>query len=169
MSKKPKKPHYIRTPLEPVWEDEETSAEQEDPRQKQIDEEQMFREAVEFGKIPVKDDKETIEKSRPTKPTSKAHNRHQIDLHGMTVDEAQYHVVNAINDILSQAKGQPVEIRIITGKGNNSKGRDPQLVKNIHYVVESKFRHRIIHIEVSPHELQLGGTYLKGHFDLKLK
>jgi DNA-nicking Smr family endonuclease len=78
-------------------------------------------------------------------------------------------VISAINDILALAKGQTVEIRIITGKGHHSKGRAPQLISEIHHVVEATFSQRIVSIEVSPHELNLGGMYLKGHFDVKLR
>jgi hypothetical protein len=36
-------------------------------------------------------------------------------------------------------------------------------------VVEARFKDRLINIEVSPHELQIGGTYIKGHFDMKIR
>ena len=170
MKKPGKKPHYIREPLKPEWEDEETSENQEDPRLKEEDEARLFKEAVEKGPAPVKDkDQSHPPKTHTHKSPKPSSSRHDIDLHGMTVSEAQDYVIHTITALLDQSKGQPIDIRIITGKGHHSQGRRPQLISSIHHVVEARFRQRIIHIEASPHELQLGGAYLKGHFDLRIK
>lgn len=170
MKKKPQKPHYIKQPLEPEWEDETPSEIPVDPKIKQEEEARLFREAVEKGLFAAKESKEEEEQRLSNSARSKrSPSRHEIDLHGMTVSNAQSYVIDAINNILSQAKGQPVDIRIITGKGHHSKGRQPQLISEIHHIVESTFRHRLITIEASPHELNLGGMYLKGHFDLRIK
>ena len=170
MKKPGKKPHYIKEPLKPEWEDEETSETPEDPRLKEEEEARLFKEAVEKGPVPVKDkDKPIPARANASKHPRPSSSRHDIDLHGMTVSEAQDYVIHTITALLDQSKGQPIDIRIITGKGHHSQGRQPQLISSIHHVVEARFRQRIIHIEASPHELRLGGTYLKGHFDLRIK
>lgn len=170
MKKPPKKPYYNKDPLVPEWEDEQPIEKPIDPKIKQEEDARLFKESIERGIFPPKDkDSDDNERFSKSKRTQKTSNRHDIDLHGLTVSEAQSYVIKAIEDILSQAKGQPVDIRIITGKGHHSAGRRPQLISEIHHVVEAKFRHRLITIEASPHELNLGGHYLKGHFDLRIK
>ena len=165
--KNPDKKHKIT----PVWEDEEQVSSSNPSKLSAEEEAKLFHEAVKFGKVPKKDDESKL--SKPSKPSAilskKKIDRHDIDLHGLTVEEAQRHVVRAIEDILANAKGQTVNIRVITGKGHRSRGREPQLVHSIHHVVESRFKSRLISIEVSPHELKMGDSYLKGHFDLKIR
>ncbi len=170
MKHPPKKPSKQKKPFTPEWEEEEmTNDTAIDPRIRQEEEAKLFREALETQKFRPKDDDLENEKSRNAHRTQKSAARHTIDLHGLTVAEAQTYVIRAINDVLTNANGQVVDIRIITGKGHHSKGRAPQLISEIHHVVEATFRKRIVTIEVSPHELNLGGMYLKGHFDVKLR
>jgi len=163
MSKPPKKPK-----IAPEWEDEITPTKTGEKKLTAEEEAQLFHDAVRFGHIPEKD-RELPTQDKISRPIKKTHKRFDIDLHGMTVQDAQSYVIRAIQEILDGAKGQMVEIRVITGKGHRSKDRAPQLIHSIHHVVESKFKHRLISIEVSPHELKLGDTYLKGHFDLKIR
>jgi DNA-nicking Smr family endonuclease len=170
MNKPPKK----RPPLTPQWEDEDpdvsTDQDINTAREREEEAARLFLEAAARGPVITKDkDTAADSNTRSGKPRShKVSNRHEIDLHGMTVDEARRYAVATINALLAQAKGQALDIRVITGKGHNSKGQ-PQLISSIHHVVEDTFKHRLISIEVSPHELQIGDTYLKGHFDLKIK
>jgi DNA-nicking Smr family endonuclease len=169
-----KKPPKKRQPFTPQWEDEEPEVardqSRQDARQREEESARMFLEAASRGPVITKDKETTSDsQTRSGKPRAqKGSDRHEIDLHGMTVDEARRYVIAAIDSIIAQAKGQPTDIRVITGKGHNSKGQ-PQLISSIHHIVEEKFKHRLISIEVSPHELQIGGMYLKGHFDLKIK
>lgn len=150
------------------WEEQEDIPKKNGLRPTPEEDAKLFHEAVRFGKIPRKDLE--LEESRGIKShTKKKTDRYDIDLHGMTVDEAQRYVVNAIEEILASSKGQPVTIRVITGKGHGSRDRGPQLIHSIHHVVESRFKSRLISIEVSPHELKIGNSYLKGHFDLKIR
>ena len=164
----PKKHPEKKRKITPQWEDEEPVISSNPSKPSAEEEAKLFHEAVKFGKVPKKD-----EESKASKPSAilskKKIDRHDIDLHGLTVEEAQRHVVRAIEDILANAKGQTVNIRVITGKGHRSRGREPQLVHSIHHVVESRFKSRLISIEVSPHELKMGDSYLKGHFDLKIR
>lgn len=167
-NKKPKQQPRKSTP-EPDWEDESTTVL---PKNRQNQDEldaKIFREAIESANFePKKIEDSKSHMSTRAKPKHDTSGRYEIDLHGMTLAQAENHVIASINRLLDQHKGHALELRIITGKGNHSKGR-PQLVTSIHHIVESTFRHRIISIEVSPHELQLSGYYLKGHFDLKIK
>jgi DNA-nicking Smr family endonuclease len=177
MSKNPKKPHYIRPNFEPEWEDEAVPETPIDSRLKEEEESRLFKYTIENAKIPVKDH----EKEKRAQADQLAHNsktrtakksssgRVDIDLHGMTVREAQNHVLHTIQTLIDQSQGKILDIRIITGKGNNSAGGKPQLISSIHHVVEARFSERIISMEVSPHELKLGGSFVKGHFDLRIK
>ncbi len=177
MSKKPKKPHYIRPPFEPQWEDEAAPDARIDPRLKEEEESKLFKHTIENAKIPLEDcEKEKRaqadqmdqhSKSRTAKKSPSG--RVDIDLHGMTVREAQNHVLHTIQTLIDQSQGKTLDIRIITGKGNNSAGGKPQLISSIHHVVEARFAARIISMEVSPHELKLGGSFVRGHFDLRIK
>jgi DNA-nicking Smr family endonuclease len=170
------RPPKHRKPPTPEWEDEDKDPEQ--PREQSVQtarerdeaDTKLFLEAASQGPIISKDKDTTVDGStRSGKPRAqKVSNRHEIDLHGMTVDEARRYVIAMINSLLAQAKGQTLDIRVITGKGNNSRGQ-PQLISSIHHVVEEQFRHRLVSIEVSPHELQISGRYLKGHFDIKIR
>jgi len=156
--------------ISPKWEEEElTDLHHVDSKAKEEAEAQLFYEAIASQTFTPKDAGLDNATHTPATRATKSSLRHSIDLHGMTVAQAQAHVIRSIESLLIQAKGQPIDIRIITGKGHHSKGRQPQLISEIHHIVESKFRERIISIEVSPHELKLGGTYLKGHFDVKLR
>ena len=47
MSKKPKKPHYIRPPFEPQWEDEAAPDARIDPRLKEEEESKLFKHTIE--------------------------------------------------------------------------------------------------------------------------
>ena len=158
-----------KSKITPQWVDEEDSPQVQSPTKRTPEEDaKLFRDAIEFEHIPQKD-LHTQTSERHQAKTKKAAERHDIDLHGLTVEEAERHVVIAIESILSTAKGQPVTIRVITGKGHHSPNKKPQLLYAIHRVVESRFSHRLISIEASPHLLKIGDSYLKGHFDLKIR
>ena len=162
----PKRPSEKKSKITPHWEDDEETTVPGQPSRPSAEEEaKLFHEALKSGKIPRKDE----EHSATYRSIRKKIERYDIDLHGLTVEEAQRHVIKAIEDLLASAKGQPVNIRVITGKGHRSRGREPQLIHSIHHVVETRFKARIISIEVSPHELKIGDSYFKGHFDLKIR
>ncbi len=158
-----------KSKITPEWVDEEETSQIQSPTKRTTEEDaKLFRDAIEFERIPQKDLQTPTQERRHAK-TKKASERQDIDLHGLTVEEAQRHVVRVIQDILANAKGQTVSIRVITGKGHGSRDRGPQLIHSIHHVVESTFKSRLISMEVSPHELKIGNRYLKGHFDLKIR
>lgn len=158
-----------KSKITPEWVDEEETSQIQSPKKRTTEEDaKLFRDAIEFERIPQKD-LQTPAQERPHAKTKKASERHDIDLHGMTVEEAQRHVVRAIEDILANAKAQTVNIRVITGKGHHSPNKRPQLLYSIHHVVEERFKTRLVSIEASPHLLKIGDSYLKGHFDLKIR
>jgi DNA-nicking Smr family endonuclease len=165
---KPKNNNIQKDKLRIKWEDQELPSKLVLTKSSADKDAELFHEAIKIDKIRVKD-----EDTQPTKsnksPPKKRKDRHDIDLHGLTVEQAQKHVIRSIEHILDDAKGQPVNIRVITGKGNRSRERGPQLIHSIHHVVEARFKSRIISIDVSPHELKIGDSYLKGHFDLKIR
>lgn len=164
----PKYPNNKKKKMKIQWEDQDPLQKPNPLRLDPEAESKLFHDAVKFGKIHIKDNNPDPKPASQPKPKSKSE-RYDIDLHGLTVEEAQRHVVKAIEDILASAKGQTVNIRVITGKGHRSRGGEPQLIHSIHHVVESRFKSRLISIEVSPHELKIGDSYLKGHFDLKIR
>jgi DNA-nicking Smr family endonuclease len=157
-----------KSKINPEWIDEKQPEEQGSTRLTVEQEAKLFHDAIEFGRIPQKDIAVESRTKNPTK-SKKSNERHDIDLHGLTVEEAQRHVVRAIEDILTNAKGQIVNIRVITGKGHHSPNKRPQLLHSIHHIVEDRFKSRLISIDASPHLLKIGDSYLKGHFDLKIR
>lgn len=167
MTRTKKKSDRKRT-LQIEWENQPDNCESHSPSPTLEEESKLFLEAIRSGKILEKDEMQGSQNSALVR-SRKRINRYEVDLHGMTVETAQHYVINAIQDILVAAKGQVITIRVITGKGHRSKDRGPQLVHAIHHVVEARFKSRLISIEVSPHELKLGDSYFKGHFDLKIR
>ncbi len=157
-----------KSKINPEWIDEEQPEEQGPTKLTNEQEAKLFHDAIEFERIPQKDVDARDATKKIIKP-KKSNARHDIDLHGLTVEEAQHHVIRAIEDILANARGQTVNIRVITGKGHHSPNKKPQLLHSIHRVVEERFKSRLISIEASPHLLKIGDSYLKGHFDLKIK
>lgn len=154
--------------IKPQWEDEDPTQLRNSSQPSPEEDAKLFHEAVTSGKILQKDDDIVVPPSSG-RMGAKRVERYEIDLHGLTVEAAQRYVIEAIEGILSKSKGQVVNIRVITGKGHRSRGREPQLIHSIHHVVESRFKSRLVSIEVSPHELKIGDSYLKGHFDLKIR
>lgn len=157
---KPKNNKIQKHKLPIKWEDQELPSKLILTDVSADEDAELFHEALKLDKIRPKDEDTQVTKSNKT-PAKKKRERHDIDLHGLTVEQAQQHVIRSIEHILDGAKGQPVNIRVITGKGNRSRERGPQLIHSIHHIVEAKFKPRIISIDVSPHELKIGDSYLK--------
>jgi DNA-nicking Smr family endonuclease len=164
----PRKKSTRQIKIIPKWEDEDRSHSHDSVKSSDNEDLKLFHQAVRFGKIDKKDLTEAKPRT-PSSPAKKKDVRYDIDLHGMTVDEAQRHVVMIIENLLDKRRGQLLHIRVITGKGNNSPNKRPQLLHSIHHVVEDRFKNRLISIDASPHLLKIGDSYLKGHFDLKIR
>lgn len=85
-----------------------------------------------------------------------------LDLHGLTLDEAQRSIEN---NILSLKRGRH-RVRIITGRGHHSPKGQGVLAREIHGFVMTRFSNKIASIDASPHEITLGGMPIKGSFDV---
>lgn len=90
----------------------------------------------------------------------------EIDLHGMTVDEAQ----RAVDAVIARLpRGQEARLRIITGKGLHSGPEGGVLGRDIHYHVATRYRSAIVRLDESPADVRLGGVPIRGHFDVTLR
>jgi DNA-nicking Smr family endonuclease len=92
-----------------------------------------------------------------------------IDLHGMTLSEAQDHVYRVMSRHLGESPRSELRFRIITGKGVHSGHGGGILAKEMHAYVSQRFSSMIIKIDSSPHEVAVSGLPIRGHFDVVLK
>ena len=95
-------------------------------------------------------------------------NRSDVDLHGMTLAEAEAHIRSALRNLLASRPGQ-VSVRIITGKGLHSGEFGSVLARRIHELVSREFAREIVEIQDSPAETMVDGLPIRGHFDVLLK
>lgn len=86
----------------------------------------------------------------------------RIDLHGLHLDQAIDLVREKID--LWLAQGQPLRVKIITGKGRHSAGGRGILSQEVHRYVLQRYRPDIASIEDSPDSVRLAGLPLRGHF-----
>ena len=92
----------------------------------------------------------------------------EIDLHGLTLDEAKERVRVRLLTILRELSGQTTFI-IITGKGRHSGPGGSVLASQIHSFVRTHFAAHIVHIEESPSDVTIGGVPIRGHFRVTLR
>ena len=94
-----------------------------------------------------------------------------LDLHGLTLEQAQRRVDQFIPEILKQLKtaGEKVRVRIITGKGTRDGQPAGVLAREIHTWVSQRWARHIVSIDASPADVLVGGIPIRGHFDLTLK
>ncbi len=90
-----------------------------------------------------------------------------IDLHGLTVSEAEEMLEHKIQTLRRSSK--ILKLRIITGKGLHSAGGKAILARDIHFFVKQRFGPSIVSIQESPVDVQLSGIPIRGHFDVVLK
>lgn len=91
----------------------------------------------------------------------------EIDLHGLTVEQAERQVMEVIEShLLSQGERT---FKVITGKGRHSQTGRGVLIREIHLFVRHRFGPRIVRIEESPDEVRIGGDAIRGHFHVTLK
>lgn len=90
----------------------------------------------------------------------------EVDLHGMTVEQAQRAVDSAIARL---PRGQEIKLRVITGKGIHSGPEGGVLGRDIHYHVATRYRSAIVRLDESPADVRLGGVPIRGHFDVTLR
>jgi DNA-nicking Smr family endonuclease len=98
---------------------------------------------------------------------SRSEEARTVDLHRMTLTEAQAFLDNAIAAALS-THGGPVTFMIITGKGLHSGPGGSVLPQEIHRYVRRTYGAYILRIEDSPADVRVGGLPLRGHFSVTL-
>lgn len=117
-----------------------------------------------------KPDKQVAEEPKePEKKASKTHKAtiiHELDLHGLRLDEAQQRVREVLDGLREMAGMH--KVKIITGKGHHSQRGDSVLAKEIHSFVLLTFRRIILEIEDSPDQVRLAGVPLRGHFHVTI-
>lgn len=91
----------------------------------------------------------------------------EIDLHGMTLDEAERWVIQTITRHLSTVEKRT--FKIITGKGRHSSSGRGVLIREIYLFVVHRYGPWIERIEESPDGVRLGGEAIRGHFHVTLK
>lgn len=116
-------------------------------------------------------DKLVIEPDPKTLPKNKTPSKaeFEIDLHGMSLDEA----IDAVDQLIRNelAKGKPIiRGKIITGKGRRStKEGGGVLARYVHSYVLQAFHKHILYIDESPADVAVGGVPIRGHFCIRLK
>ena len=131
----------------------------------------LFLRAVEnINMHEVHKDKQRSESQVSTTSSAKSSNQQwSIDLHGMTVSQAQAYIDQRFHQWMSTHSRQNLRIRVITGKGLHSSAQRGVLAEAIHSYILRMYREAIVEIEASPHEVQLSGMPIRGHFDVVLK
>lgn len=127
---------------------------------------EMLEEHLALFKPHVKD---ADNKARQTKEVSKrtASPTVEIDLHGMTLDEAEKWVIQIIAQAPSSTEKRTY--KIITGKGRHSSSGRGVLIREIYLFVVHRYGPWIERIEESPDGVRLGGVAIRGHFHVTLK
>lgn len=92
---------------------------------------------------------------------------YELDLHGLTLSEAQQHIDSLFNRVL-QTKRR-TRIKIITGKGRHSRANTNLLARDVHTYVHQKYADHIISIEQSPYSVRVDGLPIRGHFEVILQ
>ena len=135
---------------------------------------EVFLAHVESGALMPRSGKETNEGAPPGENVSHSksgrakggkgkRSEHKIDLHGLTVDEAKRTLDKVVMRALATA-GDAVTFHVVTGRGIHSGPGGGVLVSEIHRYVEERYGPRIVSIESSPAETQLGGLPWRGSF-----
>jgi DNA-nicking Smr family endonuclease len=131
------------------------------------DAEELFLRHLEQFKPDKPDAEEPKEPEKKVSKTHKAQQVHEIDLHGLSLEDAQ-HRVRAVLDGLREMAGMH-RVKIITGKGHHSQRGDSILAREIHSFVLLTWRRVIMEIEDSPDQVRLAGVPLRGHFHVTIR
>lgn len=114
---------------------------------------------------PSRKDKERSETPAPSKRLSTR--TIEIDLHGLTVEEAERRVQELIAKFPYEAEART--FKIITGKGRHSRAGQGILIREIYLFVKHRFGPHIVRIEEAPDSVRIGGEAIRGHFHVTLK
>jgi DNA-nicking Smr family endonuclease len=131
------------------------------------DADELFLKHLEQFKPDKPDAEESRESRKKASRTHRAPQVHEIDLHGLSLEEAQ-HTVRAVLDDLREMAGLH-RVKIITGKGHHSQRGDSVLAREIHSFVLLTWRRVIMEIEDSPDQVRLAGVPLRGHFHVTIR
>ncbi|MBC7660216.1 MAG: Smr/MutS family protein [Chitinophagaceae bacterium] len=91
----------------------------------------------------------------------------EIDLHGLTLEQAEREVAEAITR--RSSLNEKRTFKIITGKGRHSSSGRGVLIREIYLFVVHRYGPWIEQIEESPDGVRLGGEAIRGHFHVTLK
>ncbi len=114
-----------------------------------------------------------LEKKEPPSPSAKQATtmnlKQELDLHGLTLEEAKNTVSQFIQDHADSGKGE-VKLKIITGKGRHSTQKGGVLSRDIHSFVVKNFQNIIVSIESAPADTEIAeGVLWRGHFHLSIR
>ncbi len=125
---------------------------------------ELMEEHLALFKPCVKDADRGARQESPRQPV-----RHtvEIDLHGLTLEEAERWVMNAIDRVAPSRDKRTY--KIITGKGRHSNAGRGVLIREIYLFVLHRYGPWIERIEESPDGVRLGGEAIRGHFHVTLK
>ena len=131
--------------------------------------EQLFLDAVEkLSPQAIAEKESAAKKSMEVRSGSPKEKSRSVDLHGLTLSEAQSKVKNTI-DCLLAARGDDFSLRIVTGKGIHSGPGGGVLAREIHEFVRLRFSEAILEMTDSPASVSLSGVPLRGYFDVKFR
>lgn len=145
-----------------------------DPVQFEIEEDaaELFRQHLDmFDPDEVLDSKKSLppkrfqESHKSGSKNSRVRETHKIDLHGLTVQEAQSEVDRKINELARTHSGR-FTLRIITGKGLHSPDGEGVLAREIWDYVHQRYQNSIESMDASPSDVKLAGRLVRGHFDV---
>ncbi|WP_132314730.1 Smr/MutS family protein [Pseudobacteriovorax antillogorgiicola] len=125
---------------------------------------EIFLSYLENDPMPIKDN----ELEKPKKQNrSKRKAEVSLDLHGMTVFEAQAYIDEKLSQI--RAKHVKYRVRLITGKGLNSGLSGPVLASEIYQYVRDRYGHQIETIDDPPAAARINNIPIRGYFDFVIK
>ncbi|MFW7377983.1 MAG: Smr/MutS family protein [Oligoflexus sp.] len=135
------------------------------------DADELIRSHLEEHLPPNKDHDLSLDPEASVKKTSsrKRFTVRKLDLHGMTVSQAQNKVESVFMDLILDGSNDKVQVQVITGKGLHSGPGGGVLAGHIHSFICRRFASWIVSIDESPDDLRLNGIPIRGHFNVILK
>lgn len=117
--------------------------------------------------VPVEKVETKSDIARRRKKEKKSLEEVSLDLHGLTVAEAQSCIDRLIQKL--SAGKNPVILRIITGRGLHSGSTGGVLIAEIYSYVHQRYRQRIVQSDGDPNDVKIDGVPIRGWFRLWLK
>lgn len=101
---------------------------------------------------------------RKKKPKKRKSEPIEVDLHGLTLEEAIRYIDQFISQYLPKKSGSDLKIKVITGKGLRSGPSGGVLPREIHRHIKDRYFMSIKEIEASPDEVKVDNIPIRGHF-----